>query len=59
MKYEINFQASIRDEEGYTRAMWSATKEVEIERLSSLIPMLVSVELVVEQWRPDQEQRTP
>lgn len=54
MKYEIVFTAVIRDHEGYTRAMWSATKDMEIDRLSSLIPMLTSIEEVVEEWRRNQ-----
>lgn len=54
MKYEVVFTASLRDEEGYTRAMWSATRHLEIEHLSSLIPMMVSIEEVVEEWRDRQ-----
>ena len=54
MKYEVTFTGSIRDNEGYTRAMWSATKELEVERLSSLIPLMTSIEAVVEDWLESQ-----
>lgn len=51
MKYEVTFTGSIRDEEGYTRSMWSAVQHIEVDHLSGLIPLLTSIEKVVEDWR--------
>lgn len=51
MKYEVSFTASVRDREGPTNVSWWASHEVEIERLADLIPMMASVEKVVEEWK--------